>query len=228
MLFRQLLDYESFTYTYLIASGGGCDAVLIDPVKKHVDQYLQLLKELDLKLVAAIDTHMHADHVTAIGLLNQRTNCESVIGKESQATCATRTVSDGEVLQFDGFQLDVIYTPGHTDDSYCFVMGDCVFTGDTLLIRGTGRTDFQHGDSASQYESILNKLFHLPDATKVYPGHDYNGMTVSTIGEEKRYNLRLKNKTKEAYVALMDNLNLPKPKMMHIAVPANQKCGLEV
>lgn len=228
MLFRQLLDYETFTYTYLIASGNGRDAVLIDPVKKHVNQYLQLLMELDLKLVAAMDTHLHADHVTAIGVLNQRTNCESIIGKESQATCATRTVSDGETLQFDGFQLEVIYTPGHTDDSYCFLTGDWLFTGDTLLIRRTGRTDFQHGDSASQYDSIVNKLFQLPDATKVYPGHDYNGMTVSTIGEEKRYNLRLKNKTKEAYVDLMDNLNLPKPKMMEIAVPANQKCGLEV
>ncbi|WP_133129334.1 MBL fold metallo-hydrolase [Legionella yabuuchiae] len=227
MLFRQLFDHDSFTYTYLIARNLGSDAVIIDPVKSKIDQYLNLIKQLGLNLVAALDTHLHADHITALGTLNRVLGCESMMGEQSQASGVTKRFHDHELLRFDGFELQVLYTPGHTDDSYCFLMNDRVFTGDTLFIRGTGRTDFQHGDSSQQYSSIHERLFSLPDETLVYPGHDYNGMTVSTIGEEKLFNPRLKGISREQYVTLMAGLNLPNPKLMHIAVPANQNCGVE-
>ncbi|GGI81581.1 MBL fold metallo-hydrolase [Legionella impletisoli] len=227
MLFRQLFDHESFTYTYLVAAAKGRDAVIIDPVKSKAEQYLALINQLDLKLVAALDTHLHADHITALGTLNRLLNCDMMMGEQSQANCVTRRFRDNDVLRFDGFELNVLYTPGHTDDSYCFLLNDRVFTGDTLFIRGTGRTDFQHGNAFQQYLSIHERLFSLPDETLVYPGHDYNGMTVSTIGEEKLYNPRLAGISCEAYADLMAGLNLPHPKMMHVAVPANQKCGIE-
>lgn len=227
MLFRQLFDDESCTFTYLISAGEGCEAVIIDPVKKNVKQYLKLIGELGLKLTTALDTHLHADHITGTGLLNQKTGCSIMMGLESKALCVSKNFHDNEVLSFDGFELRALYTPGHTDDSYCFLMQDRVFTGDTLFIRGSGRTDFQHGDSTLQYQSITNKLFSLPDETLVYPGHDYNGMTVSTIGEEKRFNPRLQVSSSEEYVELMNGLNLAQPKFMHIAVPANQQCGME-
>ncbi|QIV94207.1 MBL fold metallo-hydrolase [Allofrancisella frigidaquae] len=226
MIFRQLFDIDTFTYTYLIASGEGREAIIIDPVDTQLGKYHKLFDELDLKLVAAIDTHVHADHITALGLLRESTACKSVMGAHTKAECVSVKIKEGEAVNFDGMKLKAIYTPGHTDDSYSFILGDKLFTGDTLFVRGTGRTDFQHGDSFAQYDSINNKLFKLPDETIVYPGHDYNGFTSSTIGEEKRFNPRLQVKSAQEYAELMANLNLPNPKYMDVAVPANLKCGL--
>lgn len=226
MLFRQLFDNESSTYTYLIAADYGREAVIIDPVKRNVHQYIKLVQELELTLVAAMDTHLHADHITGIGELSKKMTCQSMMGMQSKANCVSKKFNDNDILKFDGFEIKVLYTPGHTDDSYCFLMHDRVFTGDTLLIRGTGRTDFQHGDAGLQYDSLHNRLLSLPPNTLVYPAHDYNGMTVSSIVEEKKYNPRLQMQTREEYIGLMDGLNLPNPKMMDIAVPANKKCGL--
>lgn len=226
MLFRQLFDRESSSYTYLVAAREGGEALLIDPVKDGVPSYLQLIEELKLKLVFAIDTHVHADHVTGLGDLRTATSCVTIMGNESRAACVSRKVTDGEILRVDSLELRAIYTPGHTDDSYSFVMVDRVFTGDTLLIRGTGRTDFQNGDARSQYESLFNKLLKLPAETLVYPAHDYRGFTVTTIGEEIAHNPRLQVPTEAAYVELMNNLKLPNPKLMDIAVPANLSCGI--
>lgn len=225
MLFRQLFDNESSTYTYLLAADYGKKAIIIDPVKKNVRQYMMLIQQLDLTLITAIDTHLHADHITALGELSKALHCQPMMGVQTQADCAIK-FKDNDILDFDGLRLKAIYTPGHTDDSYCFLMDDRVFTGDTLFIRGTGRTDFQNGNPSQQYDSLLNRLLSLPENTLVYPGHDYNGMTVSTIGEEKRFNPRLQVSTRQEYIDLMSNLNLPKPKMMDIAVPANRKCGI--
>ena len=226
MIFRQLFDQVSATYTYLLASRPGGEALIIDPVLEKVDRYIQLVNEIDLKLVKAIDTHLHADHVTGIGALRDRTYCVTVMGEQSKADVVSMRVADGDKLRIEGLSLDVLYTPGHTDDSYCFRLGDRVFTGDTLLIRGTGRTDFQNGDPRAQYESIFNKLLRLPDETLVFPAHDYKGETVSTIAEERRYNPRLQVKSVEQYVEVMNGLNLPNPKMMDVAVPANMRVGL--
>lgn len=225
MLFRQLFERESSTYTYLIAPREGGEALLIDPVKTELSKYLQLIDELGLRLVFAIDTHVHADHVTALGDLRAASNCTTLMGEQSKAECVSRKVSDGERIKVGGLELRALYTPGHTDDSYSFVMKDRVFTGDTLLIRGTGRTDFQNGDPAAEYESLFGKLLRLPEQTLVYPGHDYRGWTVSTIGEERTHNPRLQVHSKDAYVALMRGLRLPNPKQMDIAVPANLACG---
>jgi sulfur dioxygenase len=225
MIFRQLFDSTSGTYSYLLASRRGGEALIIDPVLEKVDRYLQLVKELDLRLVKAVDTHLHADHITGLGALRDRTHCITVMGERSQADIVSMRLGDGDRLTVEGIALDVIYTPGHTDDSYSFVMQDRVFTGDTLLIRGTGRTDFQNGDPRAQYESLFGRLLRLPDETLVYPAHDYKGETVSTIGEEKAFNPRLQVKSVEDYVALMNNLNLPNPKMMDVAVPANMRVG---
>src|SRR6187549_1322076 len=226
MLFRQLFERDSSTYTYLIAGRTGGEALLIDPVRAELSQYLRLIDELDLRLVFAIDTHVHADHITALGDLRTETSCATLMGTQSKAECVSRKISDGERLKVDGLELRALYTPGHTDDSYSFVMNDRVFTGDTLLIRGTGRTDFQNGDPRAQYESIFGRLLKLPDETLVFPAHDYKGDTVSTIGEEKSCNPRLQVKSVEEYVTLMNSLNLPNPKMMDVAVPANMKVGL--
>jgi sulfur dioxygenase len=226
MLFRQLFDATSGTYTYLIASRQGGEALIIDPVLEKVDRYLQLVRELDLKLVKAVDTHLHADHVTGLGALRDRTHCITVMGEQTHADVVSMRVAEGDRVEIEGLRLDVLYTPGHTDDSYSYLLGDRVFTGDTLLIRGTGRTDFQNGSPEAQYDSIFNKLLKLPDATLVFPAHDYKGDTVSTIGEEKLCNPRLKVKSREEYVALMKNLKLPNPKMMDVAVPANMHVGL--
>ncbi len=226
MLFRQLFDQTSGTYSYLLASRRGGEALIIDPVLEKVDRYLQLVRELDLKLVKAVDTHMHADHITGLGALRDKTHCITVMGEQTKADVVSIRLTDGDKLTIEGLALDVLYTPGHTDDSYSFVMGDRVFTGDTLLIRGTGRTDFQNGDPRAQYESIFGRLLKLPDATLVYPAHDYKGDTVSTIGEEKTYNPRLQVKSVDEYVALMNNLKLSNPKMMDVAIPANMKVGL--
>jgi glyoxylase-like metal-dependent hydrolase (beta-lactamase superfamily II)/rhodanese-related sulfurtransferase len=226
MLFRQLFDQTSGTYSYLLASRRGGEALILDPVLEKVDRYLQLVRELDLKLVKAVDTHLHADHITGLGALRDKTHCTTVMGEQTKADVVSIRLTDGDKLTIEGLALDVIYTPGHTDDSYSFVMPDRVFTGDTLLIRGTGRTDFQNGDPRQQYESIFGRLLKLPDSTLVYPAHDYKGDTVSTIGEEKAYNPRLQVKSADEYVALMSNLKLSNPKMMDVAVPANMKVGL--
>ncbi len=227
MIFRQLFDAASSTYTYLLASEAGREALLIDPVKDKTAEYLQIVDELGLKLVRAIDTHTHADHVTALGDLRNATGCITVMGEFTKAECVSEQIRDGERLQQGDLQLQAIYTPGHTDESFSFLLNgqDAVFTGDVLLIRGSGRTDFQGGDPYKSYDSIVNRLFKLPDSTLVYPGHDYRGWTVSSIGEEKRHNPRLAGKTADEYAAIMNALDLPDPTMMDIAVPANLACG---
>lgn len=226
MIFRQLFDSVSSTYSYLLASRRGGEALIIDPVLEKVDRYLQLVKELDLKLVKAVDTHIHADHITGLGALRDRTHCITVMGENAKVDVVSMRVTEGDKLTIEGVALDVLYTPGHTDDSYSFLMRDRVFTGDTLLIRGTGRTDFQNGSARAQYESLFGKLLKLPDETFVFPAHDYKGDTVSTIGEEKRCNPRLQVKSVDEYTELMSKLNLPNPKMMDVAVPANMRVGL--
>ena len=228
MIFRQLFDSVSGTYSYLLASRPGCEALIIDPVLEKVERYLQLVRELDLKLVKAVDTHLHADHITGLGSLRDRTHCITVMGEQTNADLVSMRVAEGDKLAIEGLSLDVMFTPGHTDDSYSFAMRDRVFTGDTLLIRGTGRTDFQNGDARVQYDSLFNKLLKLPEDTLVYPAHDYKGDTVSTIGEEKAFNPRLQVKSKQEYADLMGNLNLPNPKMMDVVVPANMRIGLSL
>ncbi len=226
MIFRQLFDNTSSTYTYLLASRHGGEALIIDPVLERVDRYIQLLKELDLRLVKAIDTHLHADHITGLEALSERTHCITVMGEQTKADVVSIRVGDGDRVGIEGLTLEALYTPGHTDDSYSYIMPDRVFTGDTLLIRGTGRTDLQNGDPRAQYDLLFGRLLKLPDDTLVYPAHDYKGDTVSTIGEEKSFNPRLQVELIEEYVALMNNLNLPNPKMMDVAVPANMRIGL--
>lgn len=228
MIFRQLFDPVSSTYTYLLAERQGGEALIIDPVLERVDLYLKLIKELDLKLVMALDSHIHADHVTGIGRLSQATDCASAIGQQAQAECVNVRFNENELLRADGLAVQAIYTPGHTDDSYSFLMDDRVFTGDTLLIRGTGRTDFQNGDAGAQYDSLFNKLLTLPEQTLVYPAHDYEGRTVSTIGEEKHFNPRLQVASRQAYVEQMNALDLAPPRLIDIAVPANRQCGLKM
>ncbi len=226
MIFRQLFDSPSSTYSYLLASRWGGEALIIDPVLEKVDRYLQLVRELDLKLVKAVDTHIHADHITGLGALRDRTHCITVMGENAKVDVVSMRVGEGDKITIEGVALDVLYTPGHTDDSYSFLLRDRVFTGDTLLIRGTGRTDFQNGSARAQYESLFGKLLKLPEETLVFPAHDYKGDMVSTIGEEKRHNPRLQVKSVDEYVELMSKLNLPNPKMMDVAVPANLRQGL--
>lgn len=227
MLFRQLFDTESNTYSYLLADSS--EALLIDPVLEKTDEYIQLLRELNLTLKFTVDTHTHADHVTAMGRLREITGCSTLMGQETAADCVTAYFKDGDVLSIGNVDLVVLHTPGHTDDSYSFYTKQgqqgYLFTGDTLLIRGTGRTDFQNGSAADQYNSLFQTLLQYPDDTHVYVGHDYKGWLVTTIGEEKKHNPRLQTKTKSEYVSLMDQLDLPMPKMIDIAVPANQACG---
>lgn len=229
MLFRQMFDSTSSTYTYLLASRVGGEALIIDPVKEQLDQYLTVIAQLDLRLVQAIDTHTHADHITALGDLRDVTQCVTIMGELSKAHCVSRHVHEDEVLSVDGIELRAIYTPGHTDESFSFVLNPkaptAVFTGDVLLIRGSGRTDFQGGDPRRSYDSIVNKLFRLPDDTTLYPAHDYKGWTASSIGEEKKFNPRLAGKTEAEYVGIMNGLHLPNPKMMDVAIPANLACG---
>ncbi len=228
MLFRQLFDKTSSTYTYLLASRSGGEALLIDPVLEQTGRYLKLLEELDLRLVKVIDTHIHADHVSAMGKLRDATRCVTVMGEQSPADVVSMRVSDNEKLTIEGLTLKALHTPGHTSESYSFLMDDRVFTGDTLLIRGTGRTDFQNGDPYDQYHSLFDRLLRLPDQTLVYPAHDYKGDTVSTIAEEKAFNPRLKVGSAEEYAEIMNNLNLPNPKMMDVAVPENLRIGLRL
>jgi sulfur dioxygenase len=225
VIFRQLFDGVSSTYSYLLASRRGGEALIIDPVLEKVDRYLKLMDELGLRLVKAVDTHLHADHITGLGALRDRTRCITVMGEQSKVDVVSMRIADGDCLQVEGLSLDVLFTPGHTDDSYSFLLGDRVFTGDTLLIRGTGRTDFQNGDARAQFES-LQRLMRLPEETLVFPAHDYKGDTVSTIGEEKHFNPRLHVRDADEYAALMESLHLPNPKMMDVAVPANLRQGL--
>jgi glyoxylase-like metal-dependent hydrolase (beta-lactamase superfamily II)/rhodanese-related sulfurtransferase len=226
MIFRQLFDSVSGTYSYLLASRAGGEALILDPVLEKADRYCKLLQELDLRLVKAVDTHLHADHVTGLAELRDRTQCITIMGEQSKADVVSMRVADGDKVTIEGLCLEAMYTPGHTDDSYSYLMGDRVFTGDTLLIRGTGRTDFQNGSARAQYDSIFNRLLKLPEETMVFPAHDYKGDTVSTIGEEKRYNPRLQVKSIDDYVELMNNLNLPNPKLMDVVLPANMQVGL--
>tara|TARA_Y100000590_G_scaffold420361_1_gene522983 strand:+ start:1100 stop:1786 length:687 start_codon:yes stop_codon:yes gene_type:complete len=225
MLFRQLFDKISSTYTYLISSGIGREALIIDPVLENVNQYIQLLKELDLKLVKVIDTHIHADHISGMAELNDRTNCATVMGDKTPIDIVSIKVCDNGFVNIDGLKLKALYTPGHTSESFSFLMNDRVFTGDTLLIGGTGRTDFQNGDPYESYRSIFNILLKLPDNTLVYPAHDYNNKTESTIENEKKNNPRLQVKSADEYVDIMNNLNLPSPKMMDVAITRNLRLG---
>ena len=223
MIFEQLFDNKSSTYTYVISSGEGREALIIDPVIEHTNEYLKILEKLKLKLVKVIDTHIHADHITALNELNKRTSCTRIMGENSKSEVIDIKVKDNEKINIENIELKAMYTPGHTDCSYSYLMNDRVFTGDTLLINGTGRTDFQNGSSFDAYDSLFNKLLKLPEKTLVYPAHDYNGKKFSTIETERNNNPRLQVSSKEEYAEIMENLKLANPKMMDVAVPANVK-----
>ena len=223
MIFEQLFDTKSSTYTYIVSSGKGREALIIDPVIENTDEYISVLKNLDLKLVKVIDTHIHADHISGLNELSKRTKCSKIMGEQSASEVIDIRVKDNEKIKIENIELISMYTPGHTDCSYSFVMNDRVFTGDILLINGTGRTDFQTGSSHDSYNSLFNKLLKLPEKTLVYPAHDYNGKKYSTIKNEKRNNPRLQISSVEEYAEIMDNLNLEFPETMDIAVPANIK-----
>ena len=223
MIFEQLFDTKSSTYTYIISSGKGREALIIDPVIESTDKYIKILKNLDLKLVKVIDTHIHADHISGLNELSKRTKCSKIMGEQSSSEVLDIRVKDNEKIKIENIELISIYTPGHTDCSYSFLMNDKVFTGDTLLINGTGRTDFQNGNALDQYESIFKKLLKLPEKTLVYPAHDYNGKKYSTIKDEKNNNPRLQVTSAEEYIKIMNNLKLDDPKMMNIAIAANKK-----
>ena len=225
MIFKQLFDKTSSTYTYLIASAKGREALVIDPVLENVDIYIRLLKEFDLKLVKVIDTHIHADHITGASKLNKETNCTTIMGEHTLADAVEIKVKHDEIIKLDNLQIKAIYTPGHTSDSYSFLMNNYLFSGDTLLINGTGRTDFQNGNSRDAYESIFNKLLILPEETFLYPAHDYNGKKVSSIGNERKFNPRLQVKNVEDYIEIMENLKMPKPKLIDINISRNIKLG---
>ena len=225
MIFKQIFDTESSTYTYLIASAKGREAVIIDPVIENVDNYIKILGELDLKLVKVIDTHIHADHVTGATKLKKATNCTTLMGEHTPADAVEIKVKDGEIIEIDNLKIKSLYTPGHTSDSYSFLLDNYLFSGDTLLINGTGRTDFQNGSSKDAYNSLFNNLLKLPEETLVYPGHDYNGKFSSTIGNEKKFNPRLQVKSEDEYVDIMSKLNLSKPKLIDINVSRNIKLG---
>ena len=223
MIFEQLFDAKSSTYTYIVSSGKGREALIIDPVIENTNEYIRILKNLDLKLVKVIDTHIHADHISGLNELSKRTKCSKIMGEQSASEVIDIRVKDNEKIKIENIELISMHTPGHTDCSYSFVMNDRVFTGDILLINGTGRTDFQNGSSHDAYNSLFNKLLKLPEKTLVYPAHDYNGKKYSTIKNEKRNNPRLQISSVEEYAEIMDNLNLEFPETMDIAVPANIK-----
>ena len=225
MIFRQLFDKKSSTYTYLIASSNGREALIIDPVEENVAEYVKLLEELNLKLVKVIDTHIHADHITGASKLKNKTNCTTIMGENSPAETVDLKLKDEEIIKVDQLEIKALYTPGHTSDSYSFLMNNYLFSGDTLLINGTGRTDFQNGSSEDAYHSLFDKLLKLPEETLLYPGHDYNGKKVSTIGDEKKFNPRLQVDSINQYIEIMSNLNLSKPKMIEINVSRNLMLG---
>ena len=225
MIFKQVFDTKTSTYTYLIASAKGREAVIIDPVLENVEDYIGVLKQLDLKLVKVIDTHIHADHITGASKLKQVTNCTTIMGEHTPADTVEIKVKDSEIINIDNLKIRSMYTPGHTSDSYSFLLDNYLFTGDTLLINGTGRTDFQNGSSKDAYNSLFNNLLKLPEETLVYPGHDYNGKFSTTIGNEKKFNPRLQVKSVDEYVDIMSKLNLAKPKMIETNVSRNIKLG---
>ena len=223
MIFNQLFDDKSSTYTYIISSGKGREALIIDPVIEHTKEYIKILKDLELKLVKVIDTHIHADHISGLNELNKQTECTRIMGEESESEVIDLRVKENEKVKIEGVELITLYTPGHTKCSYSYLMNDRVFTGDTLLINGSGRTDFQGGSAMEQYDSIFNKLLKLPDKTLVYPAHDYNGKKFSTVESERNNNPRLQVSSPDEYIQIKNNLKLANPKMMDIAVPANKK-----
>jgi len=223
MIFEQLFDTKSSTYTYILSSGKGREALIIDPVIESTDKYIKVLKNLDLKLVKVIDTHIHADHISGLNELSKRTKCTKIMGEKSSSEVLDIRVKDNEKIKIENIELISMYTPGHTDCSYSFLMNDRIFTGDTLLINSTGRTDFQNGNSHDAYNSLFDKILKLPEKTLVYPAHDYNGKKYSTIGSEKNKNPRLQVSSAEEYAEIMNNLNLESPKMIDVAVPANVK-----
>ena len=225
MIFKQVFDKKSSTFTYLIASSEGREALIIDPVIENVDNYIQLLNELDLKLVKVIDTHIHADHVTGASKLKDKTKCITIMGDHTPADSVEIKVKDGELIKLDQLELRAIYTPGHTSDSFSFLMNNYLFSGDTLLINGTGRTDFQNGNAKDAYDSIFNKLLKLPDETFLYPAHDYKGENVSTIGKEKNLNPRLQVENVNQYIEIMNDLNLQKPVSLDFNISSNLKLG---
>ena len=225
MIFKQLFDSKSSTYTYIISSGKGREALIIDPVIENVSEYISLLKELDLKLVKVIDTHIHADHVTGASKLKDITKCSTIMGAHTPAESVEIKVKDDEYIDLDNLKIRAMYTPGHTSDSYSFLMNNHLFSGDTLLINGTGRTDFQNGNAKDAYNSIFNKLLKLPEETLLYPAHDYKGEKVSTIGKEKKQNPRLQVESVDEYVDIMSNLDLKKPAELESNVSRNIKLG---
>ena len=223
MIFNQLFDDKSSTYTYIISSGKGREALIIDPVIEHTEKYIKILNDLELKLVKVIDTHIHADHISGLNELNKQTECTRIMGEESESEVIDLKVKENEKVKIEKVELTTLYTPGHTKCSYSYLMNDRVFTGDTLLINGSGRTDFQGGSAMAQYDSIFNKLLKLPNKTLVYPAHDYNGKKFSTVENERNNNPRLQVSSPDEYIQIMNNLKLANPKMMDIAVPANKK-----
>ena len=223
MIFEQLFDAKSSTYTYIVSSGKGREALIIDPVIENTNEYIKILKNLDLKLVKVIDTHIHADHISGLNELSKRTKCSKIMGEHSSSEVVDIRVKDNEKIKIENIELISIYTPGHTDCSYSFLMNDRVFTGDALLINSTGRTDFQSGSSYDAYDSLFKKLLKLPEKTLVYPAHDYNGKKYSTIENEKNNNPKLQVSSPEEYAEIMNNIKLEDPKMMAIAVSANKK-----
>ena len=225
MIFKQLFDTKSSTYTYFISSGKGRESLIIDPVLDNVNEYIKLLEELDLKLVKVIDTHIHADHVTGAAKLKDITKCTTIMGDHTPADSVEVKVKDDEYINLDDIKIRAMYTPGHTSDSYCFLMNNCLFSGDTLLINGTGRTDFQNGNAKDSYNSIFNKLLKLPEETLLYPAHDYKGEKVSTIGKEKKQNPRLQVKGVDEYIEIMNNLDLKKPAEIEKNVSRNVNLG---
>ena len=225
MIFKQVFDQKSSTYTYLIASAEGREALIIDPVLENVADYIMLLKELNLKLVKVIDTHIHADHVTGASELKDLTKCSTIMGEHTPAEAVEIKVKDDEYIQLDNLKIRAMHTPGHTSDSFSFLMNNYLFSGDTLLINGTGRTDFQNGNSKDAYNSLFNKILKLPDETFLYPAHDYKGETVSTIGKEKKFNPRLQVNNVEEYIDIMNNLNLKKPAEIDFNVASNIRLG---
>ena len=225
MLFRQLFDKTSSTYTYLVASAKGREALIIDPVLENIEKYITLLNELNLKLVKVIDTHIHADHITGASKLKDQTKCITIMGDQTPAEAVEIKVKDKEIIKLDQLKIKALHTPGHTSDSFSFLMNNYLFSGDTLLINGTGRTDFQNGSAKDSYNSIFNKLLKLPDETLLYPAHDYNGKKFSTIGDEKKFNPRLQVNNENEYVQIMNNLKLPKPKSIDLNILSNIKLG---